>query len=64
MDVCASWTMANPKYKPGEPMLSEEALKLAGPSCEGLLTSWNKVRMVLLTFLQRWLHPTFIVRMI
>ena len=36
MDVCASWTMANPKYKPGEPMLSEEALKLAGPSCEAL----------------------------
>jgi len=28
--------MANPKYNPGEPMLSEEALKLAGPSCEGL----------------------------
>jgi hypothetical protein len=36
MDVGATWTMANPKYKPGEPMLSEEALKLAGSSCEGL----------------------------
>ena len=30
------WTMANPKYKPGEPMLSEEALKAVGPSCESL----------------------------
>jgi len=28
--------MANPKYKPSEPMLSEEALKIAGESCEGL----------------------------
>ena len=36
MDVGASWTMANPKYKPGEAMLSEEALKLAGESYEGL----------------------------
>jgi len=36
MDVGAAWTMANPKYKPGEPMLSEEALKLAGPNCEAL----------------------------
>ena len=36
MDVGAAWTMANPKYKPGEPMLSEEALKFAGESCEGL----------------------------
>jgi len=36
MDVGAAWTMANPKYKPGEPMLSEEALKIAGESCEGL----------------------------
>ena len=30
MDVGAVWTMANPKYKSGEPMLSEEALKIAG----------------------------------
>ena len=36
MDVGAAWTMANPKYKPSEPMLSEEALNLAGESCEGL----------------------------
>ena len=28
--------MANPKYKPGEPMLLEEALKIAGESCEVL----------------------------
>jgi len=33
MEVGAVWTMANPKYKPGEPMLSKEALKLAGESC-------------------------------
>ena len=36
MDVGATWAMANPKYKPGEPVLSEEALKFAGESCEGL----------------------------
>ena len=36
MEVGSAWTTANPKYKPGEPMLLEEALKLAGPSCEGL----------------------------
>ena len=36
MEVGFAWTTANPKYKPGEPMLSEEALKLAGPSCEAL----------------------------
>ncbi|RLN23704.1 hypothetical protein C2845_PM07G08400 [Panicum miliaceum] len=34
--VGAVWTMANPKYKPGKPMLSEEVLKAAGPSCEAL----------------------------
>ena len=28
--------MANPKYKPGEPMLSEKALKFAGPTCQAL----------------------------
>ena len=36
MDVGAAWAMANPKYKPGEPVLSEDALKFAGESCEGL----------------------------
>ncbi|KAG2577187.1 hypothetical protein PVAP13_6NG288712 [Panicum virgatum] len=36
MEVGAVWTMANPKYKPGEPMLSEKALKSAGPSCQAL----------------------------
>jgi len=36
MEVGAVWTMPNPKYKPGEPMLSEKALKLSGPSCEAL----------------------------
>ena len=36
MEVGSAWTTANPKYKPSEPMLLEEALKLAGPSCEGL----------------------------
>jgi len=36
MEVGSAWPMANPKYKPGEPMLSEEALKLAGPNCEAL----------------------------
>ena len=36
MEVGAVWTMANPKYKPGEPMLSEKALKFAGPTCQAL----------------------------
>ena len=36
MEVGSAWTTANPKYKPGEPMLLEEALNLAGPSCEAL----------------------------
>jgi len=36
MEVGSAWTTANPKYKPGEPMLSEEDLKLARPSCEAL----------------------------
>jgi len=36
MEVGAVWTTTTPKYKPGEPMLSEKALKLAGPSCEAL----------------------------
>ena len=36
MEVGAVWTMANPKYKPGEPMLSEKALKLAAPTCQAL----------------------------
>ena len=65
MEVGAVWTMANPKYKPGEPMLSENALKLAGPSCKALHAYIMKQSAkVLLTFLQRWLHPTFILRMI
>ena len=34
MEVGTVWTMANPKYKPGEPMLSDKALKFAGPSCQ------------------------------
>jgi len=36
MEVGTVWTMANPKYKPSEPMLSEKALKSAGPSCQAL----------------------------
>ena len=31
-NVATVWITANPKYKPGEPLLSEEALKAAGPS--------------------------------
>ena len=35
-NVATIWTTANPKYKPGEPMLSEKALKSAGPTCQAL----------------------------
>jgi hypothetical protein len=34
--VGSIWTQANTKYKPGEPILSEEDLKAAGPSCVAL----------------------------
>jgi hypothetical protein len=34
--VGAMWTQANTKYKPGEPMLSEEDLRTVGPSCQEL----------------------------
>jgi hypothetical protein len=61
MEVGSAWTTANPKYKPGEPMLSEEDLKLAGPCCEAL-HAYVVQQKEKLTFLQRWMHPTFIVR--
>ena len=31
--ICFIWTQANSKYKPGESMLSEEDLNVAGPNC-------------------------------
>jgi hypothetical protein len=34
--VSTIWTQANAKYKPGEPLLSEEDLKAAGPSYQQL----------------------------
>ena len=36
MEVGAVWTTTTPKYKPGEPMLSEKALKSVGPTCQAL----------------------------
>ncbi|CAN6210167.1 unnamed protein product [Urochloa humidicola] len=35
-NVVIAWTKANPNYKPGERMLSEEDSKAAGPACVGL----------------------------
>jgi hypothetical protein len=34
--VGAIWIHANTKFKPSEPILSEEDLKIAGPSCQEL----------------------------